>query len=121
MNISSRLLLAAYVAEQAALSANLMSNIRQWDEIYDFTFVPHLYKSQRHLLAASSPNHWEEVAGLLRGIVVHHQPVVDDEEPAGPWCSTCMPITVPYPCPTVSALLPLADQIIRDLGTNPDE
>jgi plasmid stabilization system protein ParE len=102
-DVSSRILAAATLAEDASMGVQVMSNLRNWTELRNTRFEPYLYQSQLQLIAASGPSHWEAVAELLRGAVRLHS-----EHPDMPNSGERSR--------TLQLLLPLADQIIRDLG-----
>lgn len=116
-DVSSRILTAATLAEQAAADLKLppdtselvwerlmLSEVRQ--QFLDDGYEP----EDARVLAASGPSHWGAVAELLRTMVRLHAPMKSPRENC---CSECYVGFVP--CASLAALLPLADQIIRDL------
>lgn len=136
-DIAARILAAATLAEQAAARAGqdwqahftvhgdpmLVPRDRPWasSRIADVSTSPADYgRANCILLGASGPSHWGAVAELLREVARVHS---DGHEcPGG---DSADQFTGFYrtdsdgdleTCPTVAALLPLADQIIRDLG-----
>jgi hypothetical protein len=111
-DVAARILAAATLAEQAA--ANVSEQGVEWPAIAP-RLADRLMPQNRRLIAASGPSHWGAVATALRGVGDEHyrMPLAS----AG-YCACCSSDEelVDYPCASVAALLPLVDQIIRDLG-----
>lgn len=120
-DVSSRILAAATLAERHAQL--LADHSATYGDLYEKLVLP------------SGPSHWGAVAELLRTTVQQHQPEMytkynvpcfdEFDSPTVVYrrCAGCHTRFFPESvqseangCPSVAALLPLADQIIRDLG-----
>lgn len=129
-DVSSRILAAATLAEQAVAKTSpqgdwqpyftvhgdpmLVPVERPWptSRIADIGTEPADYgRANCKLLGASGPSHWGAVAELLRIVEVTHDSYWRACSQGEHHCRHGY-----IACENLSALLPLADQIIRDLG-----